>query len=271
MPDLALNNTAVTISNTPGVSGDLVIAGPITRPDGIPVRDFTAAHNGKSFTITAACVNGEEQRTGCVYTHATRTLTRGTFDDSSTGVPIDLTSAAVVTVTMSAGFGNLLDTISRNAGYVFVTNSGASQSLTLNAWNRLKGSSESGVFDVETTDERGWWNAGIARFQPTLPGKYILSFSTVAQITTISASNVVVASAIYKNGVALGRGTRSEFYAAGSVSNAAGGSFSSLIVQMNGSTDYLEPWLYVGASAASAVTIAGVAAAHSLTAIYYGE
>jgi len=114
MTDLALNNTVVTISNTPGTTDNFVIAGPATRSDGLPVRDLTAAHNGKSFTITAYDAAGDEQRTGCVYTHATRTLTRGTLEDSSTGSAINLTSAAVVTVTITAGMGNSLDMVMRS-------------------------------------------------------------------------------------------------------------------------------------------------------------
>lgn len=125
MPDLAINNTAVTLSNAPGVAGDFVIAGPITRPDGLPVRDFTAAHDGKSFTVTAHDTAGDEQRSGCVYTHATRTLTRGTLQDSSTGAAIALTSAAVVTVTMSAGMGNALELVAEVFGRSEIAITGA--------------------------------------------------------------------------------------------------------------------------------------------------
>ena len=265
MPATHRNRLVTAISNTPGGAGDLTIAAAASG-----YRTFAAADDGLSFDVSIVDGTAWEIRTGCVYTHAGTSLARGTLEDSSTGSAITLTSAAVVTVAMSAGFGNVLENIARNAGYVLAGNSGASQTLTLNAWNRLKGSSESGVFDVQTTDERGWWDATIARFQPTLAGKYLFSFSTVANFSTLGVGSVIAATAIHKNGAALGRGTRSEFYNSTASAGTAGGSYSSLIVQMNGSTDYLEPWIYVGAASGSVVTIASVATAHSLTAIYLG-
>jgi hypothetical protein len=52
-----------------------------------------------------------EVRTGCVYTHSGTSLARGTLEDSSTGSAISLTSATIVTVTATAGFGNRIEAL----------------------------------------------------------------------------------------------------------------------------------------------------------------
>lgn len=94
MSDTLRNWHITAISNTPGTSGDFVCTTAWTG-----FLTFGAADDGLSFTIVASDTAGRESRTGCVYTHSTRTLTRGTFDDSTTGGAIAFTSAAIVTAT----------------------------------------------------------------------------------------------------------------------------------------------------------------------------
>lgn len=100
------NRLVTAISNTPGSTGALTIAAAASG-----YRTFGAADDGLSFDVSIAEYAGAiviawEIRTGCVYTHTGTSLARGTLEDSSTGSAIALTSAAVVTVTMSAGMGN---------------------------------------------------------------------------------------------------------------------------------------------------------------------
>lgn len=97
------NRLVTAISNAPGTTGALTIA---AAPSGY--RSFGAADNGLSFDVSIVDGPAWEIRTGCVYTHAGTSLARGTLEDSSTGSAIALTSAAVVTVTLTAGEGNLL-------------------------------------------------------------------------------------------------------------------------------------------------------------------
>ena len=89
-----INRLRCSISNTPGTSGNVVVGAATSAAR----RTFTAAEDGKSFEPTFEQGNAWEVRTGCVYTHATATLTRGTLVDSSTGSAINLTSAAVVSL-----------------------------------------------------------------------------------------------------------------------------------------------------------------------------
>lgn len=87
-----INRLRCSISNTPGTSGNVVVGAATSAAR----RTFTAAEDGKSFEPTFEQGNAWEVRTGCVYTHATSTLTRGTLVDSSTGSAIALSAATVV-------------------------------------------------------------------------------------------------------------------------------------------------------------------------------
>jgi len=103
MPATHRNRLVTAISNTPGASGALTIAA--AAPG---YRTFGAADDGLSFDVSIVDGTAWEIRTGCVYTHSGTSLSPGTLEDSSTGSAINLTSAAVVTVTMTAGMGNEL-------------------------------------------------------------------------------------------------------------------------------------------------------------------
>lgn len=91
MANTHINRLRCVVTNTPGTSGNFVVgAAPAGR------RGFSAAEDGKTFELTISEGNAWEVRTGCVYTHSTTTVTRGTLADSSTGSAINFTAAAVV-------------------------------------------------------------------------------------------------------------------------------------------------------------------------------
>ena len=69
-------------------------------------RTFAAGDDGKTFDVLITEGTTWEVRTACAYTHSGTSLARGTLEDSSTGSAITFTSAAIVTVVGSAGFGN---------------------------------------------------------------------------------------------------------------------------------------------------------------------
>lgn len=96
------NRLQTTISNTPGTAGALTIS---TAQSGY--RTFAAGDDGLSFNVLIIEGTAWEVRTGCVYTHSGTSLARGTLEDSSTGSAINLTSAAIVAVTATAGDGRL--------------------------------------------------------------------------------------------------------------------------------------------------------------------
>jgi hypothetical protein len=100
MPVTHKNRLRTTISNTPGGAGALTIS---TASSGY--RTFAAGDDGLTFDVVITDGTAWEVRTDCTYTHSGTSLSRGTLEDSSTGSAITLTSAAVVTVTASAGWG----------------------------------------------------------------------------------------------------------------------------------------------------------------------
>lgn len=97
MANTHINRLRCVVTNTPGTSGNFVVgAAPAGR------RGFSAAEDGKTFELIISEGNAWEVRTGCVYTHSTTTLTRGTLADSSTGSAINFTAAAVVSLGLTA-------------------------------------------------------------------------------------------------------------------------------------------------------------------------
>lgn len=88
------NRAYFSVSNTPSTSGNLTVSTAVAGP----YRTLTAADDGLICSVSIVDGNAWEVRTGCVYTHSTTTLTRGTLEESSTGSAIDLTSSAKVMV-----------------------------------------------------------------------------------------------------------------------------------------------------------------------------
>ena len=231
-------------------------------------QGFAAGDDGKYFDVVIEDGTAWEVARECLYTHSGTTLTRGTLEASSTGSAISLTGAAKVYVTESAERLNR----GSSGGYVFVQNDGTtSQALTSAAWNRLRGNADSpsnGPFITETTDERGWWNAGIARFLPTVPGKYLVCFGVVVNFTGAAsgAGTYTVAAALYKNASAFARGPRAEFASTAAISVSLNlGSAASAVVDMNGSTDYLEPYVFVSSPSGPTISTLAVASAATVT------
>lgn len=217
------NRLVTAISNTPGTSGALTIASAASG-----YRTFTAADDGLSFDVSIVDGTAWEIRTGCVYTHSGTSLSRGTLEDSSTGSAINLTSAAVVTVTMSAGMGNgisrLLDT-----GFVFVQNdNSATQSLAASTATKI-----AAALAVEVSDTNGWWDHANKKFQPTRAGKYMITASI--GISSVAASKEALID-LYKNGAAFVRLCRLATAAPTNWPCLSG----SAVVALNGSTDYIE-------------------------------
>ena len=88
------NRAYFSVSNTPSTSGNLTVSTAVAGP----YRTLTAADDGLICSVSIVEGDAWEVRTGCVYTHGTTTLTRGTLEESSTGSAIDLTSSAKVMV-----------------------------------------------------------------------------------------------------------------------------------------------------------------------------
>lgn len=89
-----VNRALFGVASAPG-TGNISVGAAVAGP----YRTLGAAQDGMTFDVAITDGNAWEVRTGCVYTHGTTTLTRGTLEDSSTGSAISLSASAQVMVT----------------------------------------------------------------------------------------------------------------------------------------------------------------------------
>jgi len=243
MPSTHRNRLVTAISNTPGASGALTIASAASG-----YRTFGASDDGLSFDVSIVDGTAWEIRTGCIYTHAGTSLSRGTLEDSSVAGPtaIALTSAAMVTVTMSSGMGNSL-VKQINPGSVYANNDGTTtQSVAASTFSKLT------AITTEVFDQLGWYDAANQRFQPTRAGIYLVGCGS--QITVSPSASVASAIILIRK-----NGTDYAHLARGYVTNSASanvGVSGSCLVQLNGLSDYVEPFVWHNDSV-SRNTVAG--------------
>lgn len=101
--------------------------------------------------------------------------------------------------------------------------------------------------NTEASDSNGWYdNATNYRFTPLLAGRYRIHAQLQCNATTLT----VCIAAVYKNGTLYTQGSSS---ATGSFAGAS----ADLIMQFNGSTDYVEMYGYVDAASARVFTGTG--------------
>lgn len=246
MPATHRNRLVTAISNAPGAAGALTIASAAAG-----YRTFGAADNGLEFDVSIVDGTAWEICTGCVYTHAGTSLSRGTLEDSSTGSAIALSSAAVVTVTLVAGLGQQFTTAAvYNAATILGNNS--TQSTTCPS-----GSVTKVGLGFVSSNPHGWWNTGNERFLPTVAGYYFLR--TYVQLSQANTTAQEFTAFIRKNGSA-----SPEFCAAGVFLpnvNASPALSASDLIYLNGTSDYLELFMYQsnGGSASRATLQNGTA------------
>lgn len=222
-----VNRLKCGISNAPGAAGDLTIGSAASG-----YRTFDATHNGLSFDCLFLDGTAWEVRTGCVYTHSGASLSRGTLEDSSTGSAISLSSSSAVVVTATAGWGQKLDRLLGKP--VMVTNDGSTtQSFGPTVWTKVT------AINSEVTDEQGWWDNTNKRFQPTVAGVYSVGYGLT--ITALADGQELIWS-LYKNGSDHRRISRQTSAAANAILMGSG----STLIEMNGTTDYVEAYLYNG-------------------------
>ena len=101
MSNTLVNMVQATISNTPSTSGNFTISSAVPN-----YLTLGASNDGQTYgavLIQDTSIPGFEVRNGCVYTNSTTTLTRGTLESSSSGSAINFTSAATISIVLSAG------------------------------------------------------------------------------------------------------------------------------------------------------------------------
>jgi hypothetical protein len=235
-----VDNVLETISAVAGSGlGDVTLSGAVDAT----YRALGAADDGKSFEVTfVEPGTGTETRTGCVYTHSGRTLSRGTLLSSTTGSAITLTTAATVAVVLSAGTLNELDA-QLNRGTIIVKGSASTQSIAASTFTKLTS------INVEELDLEGWWDNANARFTPLRAGVYLIIAGSQLTMSSVgTASYLLVAR---KNGADFAHLARGWVTDGGNI-----GVSGSCLMEFNGTTDYCEPFGWQN-SAVSQNTVAG--------------
>lgn len=152
--------------------------------------------------------------------------------DVSGSVTLSAPSAAgSVTVTLPASSGTMLTSatpFSNGQGPAFSAYQSSTQTISANTWTKVQFQTEE--FDTNNNYD----NTTNYRFTPTVAGYY-----QVNAVVTPSSANTAMAVAIYKNG--------SQFKRGNSISNVAGdGVTISVLIYMNGTTDYIEAYWFTG-------------------------
>jgi len=99
-------------AGAPGTTG-LTLTGAVA-----PFRSFGAGYNNANATVDVRIQDAADETIwevarNCAYTHSGTTLSRGTFENSSTGSLVNFTGAVVVSVVATAHTGNLADLSNR--------------------------------------------------------------------------------------------------------------------------------------------------------------
>lgn len=97
---MSVNRVYVLVTNSPGLSGDIVVGAAVSGPYAGMTNDDT----GKSFDLSITLGASFEVRSGCVYTHSTSTFTRGSLERTSGafGLPVNFGAGARVAVVAAA-------------------------------------------------------------------------------------------------------------------------------------------------------------------------
>lgn len=99
---LHANRVQMTVSSVDGLTGELTLGSATTG-----YQSFNAAY-GANATVDILIVEGTDWEVdrNCLYDDSGGTVTRGTFEDSSSGSAVTFTSAAIVSVIATAATGN---------------------------------------------------------------------------------------------------------------------------------------------------------------------
>lgn len=135
------------------------------------------------------------------------------------------------TLNMPAANGTLLSTATPGVpvnGPTFNVGIGGAQSISATTWTKVQ-------LTVETFDVGSCFDTSTHRFTPNVAGYYQIS----GNISFNGQNSVAVIPAIYKNGTAFRRGSRS-----GVTTSVAAAVTLSTVVYLNGSTDFAELYVF---------------------------
>ena len=177
------------------------------------------------------------------YIPASTMTTRGDMVTRDASEPIRLAVGSANTILRSDGTDPSWGGLEGVLALVRTEKAAASQSIPAGAWTKV-------AFDVETWDNKNIYDTGTYRCTPSNAGKYIV-YIIVQWETIASGKNFYVA--IYNNGV-IGS------YSRRNLTNSAVTNYSMTISSMetmNGSTDYIEAYVYQGDTVARNIMTGG--------------
>lgn len=193
------------------------------------------------------------------WTEASDQLARSTIYASSNSGAAETFSGTVTVVI--ANPAEYIDKMYKGIypGTVIVQNDGTTQQ-TVGAVTFVK---MQAALDDEVLDELGWWDNSTGRFQPTRAGRYLCMFG--AQLATVADGTSVIA-ALYLNG-------SDHRYLARAYNSIAGGNpaaSGAAIINLNGSSDYVECFVYNSHATNAYLTFQGAPRVWFM-AVYVGE
>ena len=155
-------------------------------------------------------------------------------------------TSGAITLAAPAVSGTNTATLPAAAGTVMVSGNQPAFSAYLSSGQSLTTSTNTKIlFDVENFDTNN--NFASSRFTPTVAGYYQISLNVQGSSSSYSSVQIFH---IFKNGQSY---VRSDWRYSSAIIDTGGGNMSALIY-MNGSTDYVEGYAYITASASPVVS-----------------
>ena len=166
------NRVKMTVSGTPG-TGTITLGSASSG-----YQSFATAYGGNA-TVDILIVEGTawEVARDCTYTNSGTTVTRGTFEASSTGSAVSFTSAAVVSEVMTAEKGNRLESLWAS-GFSARADGTNTQNLTTGTGTTLI-SGSSGALRTVDWNINSYFNTTSGIFFPLEQGLWLIGASAV--------------------------------------------------------------------------------------------
>ncbi len=199
---------------------------------------FTVAGETTSTSTLATnlAITGNFSLSGSLYDSTSSAGTSGMVLQS-TGSGTEWVATSSLGITSSGG----TDGVASSSVAFSVHKNGTNQTMTASTFTLLTWSTE--VFDTNNN-----FDLTTERFTPTVAGKYMVTLLTFCSDSTASCQ-----ASIYKNGALYSKDVNR--------TSADTGSMITTIVDMNGTTDYLEAYVYNGGG----TTISGISSATNFT------
>lgn len=159
----SLNRRWFNVASAPG-TGNVAVGSALAGYLGLGASQDGMTFDGVTFLDGSAW----EVRNGCVYTHGTTTLSRGTLEESSTGSAISLSASATAMLSVGAAQINALARLLK-FGAARAKGNTTNQTLSsVSTFTRV-------TCLTQEFDEAGFWDDTNKIYVPTLAGRYLIA------------------------------------------------------------------------------------------------